>query len=399
MNEFIKKEDGFTAWRAKLNRLFERLSWLLKGTDEKCVLTSENGQVDWKPVQKEGQKEKEQDSRLKALSLNVAGIASLESLAVSGAAKFLCRIDADAGIAASAVSVNDAFVLKNSGGKEAHIWIAKDGLHLGNIVVGDREATLPPLVKIGGASIGCANGILKFYGKASPLSLDLNSGAADFPHGLWTEKVHFSGGSMDAERYTGTASAAERLASGAAVFGHAFDGTKDISGRIECCSGISLPASGDIAFGTGILQASEDVLQWSGTFVPKALYVNSEHYSEWYPSNSRLTEGDVISIDLGSDSETYVKVNERDKNPLAVVTSDWKMCAGVRTPNSYPCCSRGRAKAKVEGKVAAGTKLVVSSTAGALRPMNSKDKAYEAWAIALESSESEAVKLIKIHIL
>ena len=66
---------------------------------------------------------------------------------------------------------------------------------------------------------------------------------------------------------------------------------------------------------------------------------------------------------------------------------------------SYPVCNKGRVKAKVEGKVSCGDNLVLGSVDGTLRAMNSKDKPYEAWAIALESSDKEGIKLIKIHIL
>lgn len=399
MEELIKKEDGFTSWRAKINRVFGALSWLLSGTKEKSVLTTENGKIFWQEVKEEVANEESQDQ---ISSLHVDGILNATAVAVSGAAKFLCRIDADAGIAASAISIEDALMLRKSG-MTAKISLDKNGLLVGSVVVKDREVNLPPLTKIGGASIGYDRGVLTFYGKANPCKMDLEHGGAEFPYGLSCRTVVFPNGQIDGEEYTGRASSASRLADAVEIFGNKFDGAENVQGRIENCTGLVLEEGSEIRFKGALkddtAKVASGIMEWTGCFRPKNLEVNTEHYCEWYPAVEYLESGDVISVSFIDGKEAYCKASASTNPPLAVVSSDYAVCIGQRTDRSYPACNRGRVKAKVEGKVAAGTKLVVSSTAGTLRPMNSKDKAYEAWAIALESSESEAVKLVKIHIL
>ena len=399
MEELIKKEDGFTSWRAKINRVFGALSWLLSGTKEKSVLTTENGKIFWQEVKEEVANEESQDQ---ISSLHVDGILNATAVAVTGAAKFLCRIDADAGIAASAISIEDALMLRKSG-MTAKISLDKNGLLVGSVVVKDREVDLPPLTKIGGASIGYDRGVLTFYGKANPCKMDLEHGGAEFPYGLSCRTVVFPNGQIDGEGYTGRASSASRLADAVEIFGNKFDGTENVQGCIENCTGLTLEEGSEIRFKGALkddtAKVASGIMEWTGCFRPKSLEVNTEHYCEWYPAVEYLESGDVISVSFIDGKEAYCKASASTNPPLAVVSSDYAVCIGQRTDRSYPACNRGRVKAKVEGKVAAGTKLVVSSTAGALRPMNSKDKAYEAWAIALESSESEAVKLVKIHIL
>lgn len=399
MEELIKKEDGFTSWRAKINRVFGALSWLLSGTEEKSVLASEHGRIGWQAVKEEAKPEERLDE---VSSLHVDGILNAVSVAVTGAAKFLCRIDADAGISASSLSVNDALILKG-GGETARIWMSKDGLALGSAVVKEREIGLPPLVKIGDASVGYDHGVMTFYGKANPCRMDLNNGGAEFPYGISSKTVVFPNGQIDGEEYTGCAASASKLSSGMSVFGHPFDGTQDVKGSIEECTGLTLEEGSEIKFKGTLkdesLKVASDAMEWTGCFRPKSFAVDTEHYCEWYPAVEPLESGDVVSVAFINGKEAYCKASATGNPPLAVVSSDYAVCIGQRTDRSYPACNRGRVKAKVEGKVSAGSKLVASSTAGALRAMNSKDKAYEAWAIALESSESEAVKLVKIHIL
>ena len=401
MEELIKKEDGFTSWRAKINRVFGALSWLLSGTEEKSVLASEHGKIGWQAVKEEAKTEESQNQD-EMSSLHVDGILNATAVAVTGAAKFLCRIDADAGILASSLTVQDSVLLRKNG-MAARISLDKNGLLVGSVVVKDREVNLPPLTKIGGASIGYDRGVLTFYGKANPCKMDLEHGGAEFPYGLSCRTVVFPNGQIDGEGYTGRASSASRLADAVEIFGNNFDGTENVQGCIENCTGLTLEEDSEIRFKGALkddtVKVASGIMEWTGCFRPKNLEVNTEHYCEWYPAVEYLESGDVISVSFIDGKEAYCKASASTNPPLAVVSSDYAVCIGQRTDRSYPACNRGRVKAKVEGKVAAGTKLVASSTAGALRPMNSKDKAYEAWAIALESSESEAVKLVKIHIL
>ena len=53
MEELLKKEEGLTSWRFKLNRILGKAAGLLKGSKEKCVLASSDGKVYWEPVKEQ----------------------------------------------------------------------------------------------------------------------------------------------------------------------------------------------------------------------------------------------------------------------------------------------------------------------------------------------------------
>lgn len=400
MEEFIKKEDGFTAWRAKLNRVYGTLSWLLAGTKEKSVLSSENGNVEWMPVKEAPEEKKSGDEPVSSFAVD--GILSALSLAVTGAAKFFCRIDADAGIAASAVSVRDALVLQDNG-KTAVIRLANGFINLGNVFIGDKEAYLPSRTAIGDAGIGYDRGILSFYGKTSPLKLNLSVGWAEMPYGLGCKEIAFpNNGRIDGSSYTGCASSALRLNSSVEIFGRSFNGTESVSGAIENCSGIALDEDAEISFGKnqkGEFRLTDGAMEWTGLFRPKSLQVEADCICEWYPSRQILNAGDVITIDLSSSEESYCKASASSSvRPLAVVSLNYSFCIGRKTGSSYPACSRGRASAKVKGQVVKGEMLVPSDTAGVLKAAGKEDSGRE-WAVALESSAAEGISLVRIHIL
>ena len=75
------------------------------------------------------------------------------------------------------------------------------------------------------------------------------------------------------------------------------------------------------------------------------------------------------------------------------------MIIGEKKNNSYPVCNKGRVHAKVIGKVATGDNLTVSLYDGVLRKLQPKENLTDTWAIALESSDIEETKLVKIHII
>lgn len=399
MEELIRKEDSFTAWRAKINRTFGVLSGILSGTKEESVLSSENGIVEWKPVKKT--ETKAETGRETIQSLHVDGILNALSLAVTGAALFTCRIDAPAGMSASSISAREISLLDGTG-RTAFVKMLDEGLAVGGAVFGTSEVKMPPAIKLDEARISCEGGFLSFSGTKTPLRLNIRNGGADFPQGLSGKEVSFPNGKIDGESYTGCAAAADKLKHPAEIFGHPFDGTEPVSGSIDNCTGISFTDKAEISFKDSLrpesLAVANGEMKWSGAFIPSILYVEASHYCEWYPSNDALSVGDVISLDMNSAEEAYCKAAEGSR-PLAVVAEEYSLCIGKRTDRSYPACSRGRVPAKVEGRAAKGDMLVLSSTAGVLRAATSKDKAGKAWAVALESSESEAVKLVKVHIL
>ncbi len=402
MEEYISKDDTFTAWRAKLNRLYAALSPVIEGPKDRSVLAGENGKLGWEPFESiqtdSGQPEEETPIE----DLNLTGILSAEGLAVRSAARFLCRIEADAGINARDVLVSDRLAFRGSDGTTAYVRIDPKGLHLGSVTVSGRLVEMPSTLKLGDAFIGMSSGILSFRGNALAMRLNLNEGTAEFSQGIYAKKVDFPNGWLDGESYTGNAQTASRLQKPVSLFGHQFSGAEDVFGRLDGCEGISLKEGAEILFqsdrGARKLKASSGFLELDGCLKASSLQVQSPSYSEWYPSKQLLTAGDVVTVDVRSEEETYVKAVEGGFRALAVVAESAGMCIGVKEGVSYPCCSKGRVKAKVRGAFSVGTLLGLSAEAGILRALK-KGEEEMAYAVALQSSGTEGIKLAKVHIL
>lgn len=402
MEELLKKEEGLTSWRFKLNRILGRIAGLLKGSEGKSILASSNGQVYWEPVKEE--QKIEDRSEVDALSVN--GVLNATTAVVTGGAYFRCNIETSGNVIAGGLSATDAIVLKGNGRTES-IYASEKGLTLGPATFDDKVAELPSMLVLGGkATIGATASSFSIYGKACPIKLNIETGGAEFPYGITAKSVNFTNGSIDAEEYCGNAFSAGKLKKTVKIFGINFDGTADLSGHIKDCTGLTLSKGSKMTFVHGIgtmgadwLSCNGDVLEWTSRFKPRSFNVESEHYAAWYPCSGMMENGDVVSLDFSSETEMYAKVNAEKKHPLGVVTTDYAMCIGMQDSRSYPVCCKGRVKAKVEGKVKKGDSLTVGSIDGVLRAMNSKDKAYEAWAVALEDSDKPDVKLVRVHII
>ena len=401
MEELLKKEEGLTSWRLKLNRILGKLGDLLKGSKGKCVLTSVDGVVSWEPVV-----EKEIESRNEVSSLKVDGILTATNVSINGIANFDCNVSVSSNIEAKGLSLTDVLVLKGNGRSEA-IYATEKGLTLGSIVVGDKAIELPSMLLLGqNATIGATKDSVSIYGKACPMKLNTENGYAEFPYGIRTREIQLPNGMLTDKEYSGNAASATKLKSPVKIFGTEFTGERELTGQIKDCSGIILNKGSKLMFihgigsaGAGWFECNGDILEWTGRLRPKSLNVITEHYASWYEFNEKMDVGDVISLNFDSETEAYAKVNSIKKHPLGVVTNDYAIAVGTQTSKSYPVCNKGRVKAKVEGKVKLGDNLTVGSIDGVLRPMTSKDKAYEAWAVALEYSDDERVKLVKVHII
>ena len=403
MGEFLKKEDGLTSWRFKLNRILGQIVEVFKGGEGKSILTNTDGKLSWEPLPEK----EEQQAITHVDSLDVEGILTSATSVVNGRGIFNCSVEISGQTFGSTLTVSESIILQGSGQTE-RIYANEKGLVLGSATISNKVAGLPPMLLLGtNAVVGATEESISIYGKACPLKLDIENGNAEFPYGLQAPIISFEGGSITMQEYTGNAASCTKLQKAVKVFGNEFDGSKDISGKIDGCTGITLAKGSKLTFihgvgelGAGWLECIGDVLHWSGMFGSKSVHVEeAEHYAEWMPCSETMENGDVISLDYTALDGTYCKANASKKHPLGVVTTDYAMSIGKRDSKSYPVCSRGRVKAKVAGKVSCGDTLTLGSIDGTLRAMTSKDKPYEAWAIALESSDLEGVRLIKVHIL
>ena len=401
MEELLKKEEGFTSWRFKLNRILGRISELLKGSKGKCVLTNVDGVISWEPVE-----EREIETRNEVSSLKVEGVLTATNVSINGIANFDCNVTVSSNIEAKGMSLTDVLVMKGNGRSEA-IYATEKGLTLGSIVAGSKSVELPSMLLLGqNATIGATKDTVSIYGKACPMKLNTENGYAEFPYGVKTRELYLSNGLLNEKSYSGNAATATRLKSPVKIFGNDFTGERELTGQIKDCSGIILNKGSKLMFihgigsaGAGWFECNGNTLEWTGRLRPKSLNVITEHYASWYDFDEKMDVGDVISLNFNSETEAYAKVNSTKKHPLGVVTNDYAIAVGRQTEKSYPVCNKGRVKAKVEGPVKLGDNLTVGSLDGVLRAMNSKDKAYEAWAVALEHSDNEEVKLVKIHII
>lgn len=409
MEELLKKEDGLTSWRFKLNRVLGQIMKLLQGakeSKEKCILSSVNGQICWEPAAKQSTADKESDSSKIVSSMRVDGYMQASMLHVDGIANFGCPVEINGRLTGKTLTLNEELILEGNGRTEK-IYATTKGLTFGPVVIENSTIKIPSVVSLGSnATMVATSREFKIYGQACPLKLDIENGFAMFPYGTGTSKVVFEDGTITGLEYTGTSATTLRLKNKVSIFGIPFDGSESLSGKIKDCNGITLSKGSKISFLHGIgtfgaiwLECIGDVLSLNGKFNSQSLHVPAEHYAEWYPCSETMENGDIISLDFNSTKELYAKAKSDTGCPFGVVTTEYAMCIGTQDSKSYPVCNKGRVKAKVEGKVKRGDSLIVGSIDGVLRTMNSKDKAYKVWAVALEDSDKLDVKLVRVHII
>lgn len=401
----IEKTDDLSKWRVKINNVFSMIKNIFPSApkNKKTMLVSDGENISWMDIP-----ENKTDVEPKAKDLKVSGILSTEHIVVGNIANFKENIEVDKSVIASSLLLqNNAIIRFANAYYSTNIRPTKNGLKIDEITVNKSNLSLEKIY-FKHCHIETTDTSLIFSGKNEnvPLSVNFDKNIVYCSNGIISPKFYFNKNTaITATEYTGNANSATRLKNKVKIYGNAFDGSSNLSGVISDCIGIKFSVEHSyIEFPTksGLslkLEEKDGVLTYNGEFNPQKLFVNSEHYAEYYPSLIKLEKGDVISFDFNSDKETYVKVNKTDGHPLGVVTDDYAMIIGKKTENLYPVCNKGRVHAKVIGKVERGDNLCISLYDGILRKLQPKENLTDTWAIALESSDKEDVKLIKIHII
>lgn len=406
--EKIEKTDDLSKWRTKINKVFSMIKNSIPSApkNRKSFLVSDGENISWQEFPKSSSDSNKSSETNE--NQTVSGILTTEHIIVNNVAVFRGNIEiAEQAIASSLLLKNNSVIDFAYGNKHITIKPSSNGLKINNIVISNDEIILNGLY-FKHCHITTTDTSLVFTGNdtITPFSVNFNDNIVRCAAGIMSPKYYFDKNNfITVTEYSGNSKSADKLKSSVKVFGNAFDGTKNIIGTISDCTGIKFicgitsfefPSTKDLP---NILQEKNGVMTYTGEFIPKKFNVKSEHYAEYYPSKVRLEKGDVISFDFSSNTETYIKVNKKDGHPLGVVTDDFAMIIGEKTTNSYPVCNKGRVYAKVIGTVEQGDNLCVSSNDGMLRKLQPKEKLTETWAIALENSNDENEKLIKIHII
>jgi hypothetical protein len=403
--EKIEKADNLPKWREKINNAFSMFKNIFPNPpkDKNVVLTSNNGDISWSELPKPNDKP---ISKLE--DLGITGILSTEHIVVNNVAIFKENIEVNRSIIAKSLVLQHNPLLKfvYSNYYQPTINPTEEGLKIDGITVKENKITLGQLY-FKHCHIETTDTSLIFRGKNNntPFAINFEDNVAYCANGIISPAFYFDKKSFISQtEYTGNAKSASKLKKQVNIYGNAFDGSKNLSGILSDCGGIKFSSENSfIEFpsktNSTILENVDGTLIYTGEFSPKKLHLDTEHYAEYYPSNTVLEKGDVISLDFKSNNETYTKVNSIDGHPLGVVTDDYAMIIGEKKNNSYPVCNKGRVHAKVIGAVKHGDNLTISLNEGILRKLQPKEKLTDTWAIALESSENEGIKLIKIHII
>ncbi len=400
--EKIEKTDELSKWRVKINNVFSILKSFLPEApkNKKSMLVTDGENIEWTDVP-------EKEEKKEITNFNVPGILSTQHIVVNNVANFRENIEVNKNITASSLLLQNNPIIRFVYPKyTSSIRTTPNGLKIDEIIINRKALTLEE-IHFSHCHIKTTDESFSILGNNdnSLFSIKFQNNVIYCPNGISTPTIYFDKyNKLTANEYSGNSNSANKLSKKVRIYGNVFDGTFDLTGVISDCLGIRFATeSAYIEFptktGSVKIQENNGILNYDGEFDPKKLYVNSDHYAEYYPCKVKLEKGDVISFDFNSDTETYVKVNKSDGHPLGVVTDDFAMIIGEKKNNSYPVCNRGRVHAKVIGKVETGDNLTVSLYDGVLRKLQPKEKLTDTWAIALESSDIEETKLVKIHII
>lgn len=122
-------------------------------------------------------------------------------------------------------------------------------------------------------------------------------------------------------------------------------------------------------------------LTWTGTTfsAPKVLNAYYNDYAEYFPKGEETEAGDIVSLDLSSDTEQYVKADTEKNHAVVGVHSDTygHILGGINPPSDFigtfeeynnkyyiPIALSGRVYVKVKGIVHKGEYITISDIPG-----------------------------------
>ena len=156
-------------------------------------------------------------------------------------------------------------------------------------------------------------------------------------------------------------------------------------------------------------------LRVAGSVVPsgggRGYGVAFTDYAEYFERGEDTEAGDIIMLDIFSDKEEYVKAKKGLGPVIGVHNDDFAMIVGSKAEYAdfenraelnlrdlIPVALKGRVMVKVKGKVEIGDVIVASDEYGIGVVDNSVTDRFSMVGKAIERSEDEGVKKIKILI-
>ena len=158
-------------------------------------------------------------------------------------------------------------------------------------------------------------------------------------------------------------------------------------------------------------------LSWTGTSftAPKVYNAVYNDYAEYFQKGEKTEVGDIISLDLSSDTEQYVKADDTKNTAIVGVHSDsyGHLIGGDNPPASFngsfedynntryiPIALCGRVLVKVKGIVHRGEYIIASDIPGIGKAVKPYDTGLNrSVGIALEDKLTETIDKIKVKII
>jgi hypothetical protein len=144
-----------------------------------------------------------------------------------------------------------------------------------------------------------------------------------------------------------------------------------------------------------------------GTITAKGKVYNAvwNDYAEFFEKGEETEVGDIIALDLSSDEERYVKASKENPTVVGVHSDTYGHILGGEgtleecQKTHIPVGLVGRVKTKIVGKIKKGEHVVLSDIQGVGKAYCSDiNNPLDIIGVAIESSDDEDVKLIKIKL-
>ena len=190
------------------------------------------------------------------------------------------------------------------------------------------------------------------------------------------------------------------------------DGTLEVAGNITGNKNLVINGTsyvggtssfvGEATFNSNITCKAN--INASGTISGSKIYnAVFNDYAEFFERGEETEVGDIISLDINSDKEIYIKATKESENNIVGVHSDTygHIVGGTEEneedniKNFIPVGLVGRVKTKVIGNIHRGDKIALSDIAGVGKKASENDKII---GFAVESNPDENIKLVKIKL-
>ena len=222
-----------------------------------------------------------------------------------------------------------------------------------------------------------------------------------------------------------TATKANQLTTARTIWGQSFNGTANISGRIDhaACIDFDNPETGNggyidfhfngstADFTSRIIELSSGTITVSGNLTANAVF-NAvwNDYAEFFPRGEETEPGDIIALDVDSQEEKYVKAT---KDSILIVGShsntfghliggenppDGQDFLEYNLPKFIPVGLAGRVNVKFKGKSKKGYPVTISDVPGVAEMCDFNESKIIGYIVEDTNPDFEDIRLVKILI-